>query len=788
MKKIYSKILKILFWKARETRWIICAASVIIVMVSMVFSVSQCVADAYKQALADTTLPFDLIVSCDGEEEIERITEISSQYGENTIMISTGNIVFSIPDSNFFLNTLAASDNIEEMYNIKLVGGRLPCNTREIAIDNKLNDILNKNYQAGDKILLDYYIEGQKIPKKYEYEVVGFLEVPHGSGFELYGYVNDEAGVALTEELGLEQGIDVFIRFPQASYEIIVEAADTIYGEFGDRMSVNSSKISIMFDNQSSTSFTDVFTNLGYIMVIISTILFSGILRLNLLNVKKRIGFLRCMGLKRKQMIIAFCINIVHYIFFFTLFSLPFYLLSSYLFGNKFFQNVLHGYANIFEVDVVWRFSMVPYIYSLLSVCVVCVFIYGVLFYNVISSNPLDLLKETDKVKPSTGKKKKEKKAIALMGRRNLVRSRSRTFVMSIVFFLMSSLLLLSIIVTTTVDFTSMKALRRGQKFSYEFYTSYQDTWIGEECMERIKQLPDVECLYGGRKSSIDYYVTEKVKDVEQERVGIISYSDELLDMTCKENGIKYEMGQQKPCYYIYTLQEDECEAVTIWDREGVKKEIPISGVISDATYSYYKVGEEGFGLITNELGAQELFGDIKYNFFFVKVKNGTDTLGQIRNELSNNEDEVYYNDLQEVNRAAIDELYSILFMVAYIAVCIGFMVVVNIVCNIIINIVTRKRELGLLAAMGMRKDKIIKLLIYEITAILDNVIIYSFLVSVGLSVFFEIGIGQECDYVKIIVVAIICMLAIYMICYLICYLVGHILLRQEITKVLYEE
>lgn len=790
MNGLYSRTNKLLFWKVKETKWIIATATVIIVMASMVFSVSNNITTSYQNAMADMAIPFDMIVTCENDEEVEQALGLATQYDKNILTtISTGDFLLGIPQSNFNLNIMAASDSLVEMYKLSVIEGDFPQNENEIMLDSKVRQIPGRQDQIGDYIQLEAYVESSMNTELVEYKIVGFFDTSQGSAFTLYGYINEKGGTQLSLTLQIPDRREVLLKLSQCSLEKLDGLVDSLLPDFAGRMSVNSAKYSVLFDEENSSVVCRVFSNLGLIVVVLAALLFNGVFRLNILNVQKRIGLLRCMGLVRKQLLVSLGLSWLCYWCGYLFFSLPLYVLCSNMFGPAFFQNAMNGYNISNEVSMTWSFSMKPYLYSLLSVTVVTTLVYGRLLYTVLREKPLVLIRGIEKIKIIKGKRKKEKHAVALIGKRNLLRSKSRTLILGFVFFIMSGLLLVSVVTATTIDFTEVDALKRGQNFDYEFYTEYSGTsWIEGKYLNEIEALPNVESLHRGMIRFGHYFRTEQVQNVDEDMVIVIVYSEEMLSMTCKEAGITYENELGLPQYYLFTRETQEQTIVNIWDIEGKKKELPIAGIINDAVYSYIKAGEDGFMIITNEAGAKELFGEIQYNCFFVELNDRVGALEQINQIMEDNTSPVYYNDLKEFNNSALEELKSMLFMVGYIAACIGFMVIVNIACNITINIITRQKELGILVAMGMTKGKIIHLLIYEMTNILGGGVILSLPISLLLCTAFETSMGQECNYVKMLLVAFGCVLLMYAVCYLICYEVGKYLLKKNITRILSEE
>lgn len=142
MNGLYSRTNKLLFWKVKETKWIIATATVIIVMASMVFSVSNNITTSYQKAMADMAIPFDMIVTCESDEEVEQALGLATQYDKNILTtISTGDFLLGIPQSNFNLNIMAASDSLVEMYKLSVIEGDFPQNANEIMLDSKVSQI-----------------------------------------------------------------------------------------------------------------------------------------------------------------------------------------------------------------------------------------------------------------------------------------------------------------------------------------------------------------------------------------------------------------------------------------------------------------------------------------------------------------------------------------------------------------------------------------------------------------------------------------------------------------------
>ena len=204
----------------KETKWIIATATVIIVMVSMVFSVSDNIASSYQQAIGDMLLPFDVILDCESEEEVEQVLTLAGQQDKNIIStVSRGSFYFGIPQSDFNLEVLAASESLVEIFNIDVLEGYFPQNTDEIMLDNKINQVSGQEYRIGDSIIIEAVVPDTGERKVQELKVVGFFDTVNGSGFTLYGYMNEEAGIQFSSLLEMPESRRVILKLSKCSWE-----------------------------------------------------------------------------------------------------------------------------------------------------------------------------------------------------------------------------------------------------------------------------------------------------------------------------------------------------------------------------------------------------------------------------------------------------------------------------------------------------------------------------------------------------------------------------------------
>lgn len=144
--------------------------------------------------------------------------------------------------------------------------------------------------------------------------------------------------------------------------------------------------------------------------------------------------------------------------------------------------------------------------------------------------------------------------------------------------------------------------------------------------------------------------------------------------------------------------------------------DVQIIGILNE---NPFKMGgtEEGFILITDESNIENMFGINGYQRILIDIDEGTSDIALMENNLENmaasqkSGSLVSFREELEAYERVMKQITIILYVIFAIA---AITALVNITNTISMNVITRKREFGMLRAIGMTKGQIRKMIIVE--------------------------------------------------------------------------
>ncbi|MDE6750037.1 MAG: FtsX-like permease family protein, partial [Lachnospiraceae bacterium] len=123
-----------------------------------------------------------------------------------------------------------------------------------------------------------------------------------------------------------------------------------------------------------------------------------------------------------------------------------------------------------------------------------------------------------------------------------------------------------------------------------------------------------------------------------------------------------------------------------------------------------------------------------------------------------------------------------------YLMICICAMTITNIICNINVNVQLRKREYGILIALGMTRKRVIRLIISEIAIVAEYMILLAMPCALVVALFFITGAGQEINIVRILTSAVIGGAMLYGFTYIFCFFKGNHVFDKNVPVLLEKE
>ena len=251
-------------------------------------------------------------------------------------------------------------------------------------------------------------------------------------------------------------------------------------------------------------------------------------------------------------------------------------------------------------------------------------------------------------------------------------------------------------------------------------------------------------------------------------------YDDEMFMDVCRDNGIDPGEVSEHPLYLQMLNNENMPLEETVIYIDGDKEIcIPIFASVTVDPYTEGELGgEESLILIMNEAAGRELLGEYGYNAVYVVTSDKKNALEMIRSYLEAIEVNFYYSDLKDMKSEILLQTKADTYSYIYIAVCVGFMAVINILCNVSINIRMRLREYGIMRAMGMDRRDIVKLIVTEVVSVTGIAVLTGIVLSIPLTCS-ATKLAGKVNKLNVTLVAIAVGASIYAVNYLICYLKG---------------
>lgn len=774
--KLYFRILKSLFWKSRDTKWIILMASLVITMVSVISSVGESIEKTFLQAIYHTS-QYDFIISDLKRSDAESyIDHLSNKYPESYKIICTDSFILDIASSDFYLNVIGMEGDCQDIYRINLVEGEYPKNENEIVLDDRFRDYIGDNYKVGDEVEFEILSRETLENEQIKYKICGFFIPENNGGYELYGFMNLEGADRALKKSKDESSYAAMVcaknLTPEVIHAIVSDRPDYVRN---NKLIFNESRCQLITDREeASNSFVKVFRYIGIFIAITSFALLFNLFQMTTTHKVKQLGLMRCIGLNKTQLIIGLFFNLILYLISSMGIGFILYTILEKVFGKFLIKLFLSGFNISQVVDIKWHFNQASFIKSVILVSLIMILVYGKVVCLVLKMTPLNAIEyRGESVLKVHKKKKKNEKLIVFLGKRNLSRHKWQSFYTGITVFATSFLICTIVTLVCNIDLFNMDSLRKGNLYDYEFYGDGDDSYLNEQDMDKIANLKEVDSICGARKVVYEFFQengdTYNADTLVETRV----YEDVLFSRICKENDINYDKDAKRPVVLLLSSQKESVDKISLYDKKQNKIDFSIYAMISKDNYSESLPVSGRVYLVMNKMAAQSYFGKVDYNVLLVSAKNKADCFKQIEMYLENNGIKMYYQDLKTNNSDARTQLQSIVCIAIYLIFCVGIMALSNILCMISINIQRRMYEYGIMISMGLSRKQVVDLIVYEIMTVVEKAVIISLPFSILISLGVIPVIGQQINIIRIIIIATFTALVVYGVNYLIIFLKG---------------
>jgi len=788
--KLYFCMLKSLFIKQKDTKWIVIVAALVITMVSMLSSVGENIEKSFLQAIYQTSQYDYMIADMELQEAKDYENRISGQYAGAVSAITTDAFSLNIPDSDFYLNVIGMQGDYKEIYRLEVEEGQFPQGENEIVLDSRVKDRVDQRYQIGDVIELEIWSQKTSKWEKVCYRISGFFSAQNSGGYELYGFTSLDGAKNALEKAEEEIHYAVMVRAEESRTDTVLEMLEDIDGGLREQLILNQVRYDMLTESEEAdNAFVKVFRYMGIIVALVSFALLFNMFRLATVQRIKQLGLFRCIGLNKKQMFLGLFLNLVLYLGSSMGIGFLLYSVSETLFGGVILRRFLEGFHVSSNVEIQWEFNVASFFQSAALVLLIMALVYCNVIWRVLRMSPLAAVVYRGEGKVTLPKRKEVKKSvITFLGKRNLLRNKWRSFYTAMTVFVMTLLIGTVVTIMGNIDLFEVDALKKGNLFDYEFFGNFDTPFADTEDLERLGGLQSVETICGSRWRNDDFYQEEDAVWKADTHVETRVYTEELFVRICEENKVNYEPFSGEPVYLLLSAEPSEVNEILLYDKQKKEIRLPIYAVISKDNYNNGFPEEGRVYIVMNEEAAREQFGELTYNVLFVEAKEKALCLAQVSEYLQSEGITMYYNDLKQSNSDARTQLQSILCVAIYLVFCIGLMAVVNILCNVSINIQMRVREYGIMMSMGMSRRQIVQLIVYEIMDSVGKAVILAIPLSMMISLGCISMVGQQPNILKVVLYATGCGLLVYGINYLVCFLKGRYDFSKNIMGLIQKE
>ncbi len=788
---LYNRILKDIFWKSKDTKWIIIMAAIIVAMISMISAVGGSIEASYYDAIYGEGRPWAYKVLFEDRQSAEEYADgLREDYPEFVASVITASVLHLRTQDNDFDVQLCGSEGDNEMtYNFESIEGDYPDEYDEILIEDRYLEFIDPECHVGDCITLTSRDCSGNITK-YDFIVCGFVHVKDALPNSMMGLLNVDRAEDIFHDLGEEIGYFVNVNTSDrldSEYKIGDELK-TYYEEYIDRYGsreaaneswnktvfLNREYIAIIYDATNALVKNreefELFKYLGAFIAIVSITLFFNLFRMTYPDKVRQMGMLRCVGLSRGQLLTALMLSVLLYLIFVSALSLGLYSILESVFGQLLMDNLLLGIG--YDIDMTWHFSPMIFASGLLFICIIISVVNLMIMIKIMRTSPVDAVKyHGDEKIRKINRELKGRSIIRSIGRRNAMRGKGRTLYTSFTVFMLVLLLCTVSSIVLCTDVFDNAALRKYYLYDLEFYNDYEGEYISAEDVEEIKSFDSVTGIKCCRRSVDDVHADAEGNIYVMTRI----YDDEMFMDVCRDNDI--DPGDVSECpLYLQVLNSENMplDEAMIYTDDGEGIRIPILASVTVDPYTEDALsGKDSLTIIMNEAAGKELLGEYGYNTLYVVTSDKRDALDMIRSYLEAIEVNLYYSDLKDKKSEILLQAKGVTYSFIYVAVCVGFMAVVNILCNVSINISMRLREYGIMRAMGMDRKNIVKLIVIEVVAVTGVAVLAGVILSVPLTCWL-MDIAGKVNKLNVTLVAVATGAAIYAVNYLICYLKGN--------------
>ena len=621
-------------------------------------------------------------------------------------------------DSN--LGLIYADNTIKNMANIKFEDGTMPEKENEIAIESGYLNLLNNGAKIGDKIKLSYESLSTGEIKEKEFILSGILQTSDISKAQKSYSAIISKSYFVSEEVDENTKYNVYINIVKPKKLTADEVKESILS-IAKNMGIEGYDVRINTDYINASN-PDPQVIAGGIIVALIIILSSmlviySIFYVSVINKVHEYGKLRAVGATKRQIRKI----ILREGFILSCISIPLGIAIGYLIGQVVILKALKmdrygvGGMNIFIAIGVAVITVISVLLSLLKpMKIAC---------NI---SPVEAMRYDGNDSKQKKRKGYEEINLKKITFANLSRNKKRT----VITLLSLSLSGILFIVASTI-MNCMNPENMAKDHSLGDITVYLDNYdwnedgsnnlydiqannpLGKEMCERLENIPGVKKINMEKSAwaSIDIGAGEKnLEDIQGfDKEFYDELSEHLVEGEINKEALESGEGlvYTHPSYAKeFGIKVGSTQVITIYDgKDSYKKEFTVLALV-DIGGASIRIPESVMdSLIKTDTTIR------------VGLEVKKDMLKSVEEEIKNitdNDEYLSYGTLEDSIETYKKSMAITSVLIYSLVIIIGVIGLMNLINTMITSIITRKRELGILQAIGLSDKQLVKMLQIE--------------------------------------------------------------------------
>lgn len=621
-------------------------------------------------------------------------------------------------DSN--LGLIYADNTIKNMANIKFEDGNMPEKENEIAIESGYLNLLNNGAKIGDKIKLSYESLSTGEIKEKEFILSGILQTSDISKAQKSYSAIISKSYFVSEEVDENTKYNVYINIVKPKKLTADEVKESILS-IAKNMGIEEYDVRINTDYINASN-PDPQVIAGGIIVALIIILSSmlviySIFYVSVINKVHEYGKLRAVGATKRQIRKI----ILREGFILSCISIPLGIAIGYLIGQVVILKALKmdrygvGGMNIFIAIGVAVITVISVLLSLLKpIKMAC---------NI---SPVEAMRYDGNDSKQKKRKGYEEINLKKITFANLSRNKKRT----VITLLSLSLSGILFIVASTI-MNCMNPENMAKDHSLGDITVYLDNYdwnedgsnnlydiqannpLGKEMCERLENIPGVKKINMEKSAwaSIDIGAGEKnLEDIQGfDKEFYDELSEHLVEGEINKEALESGEGlvYTHPSYAKeFGIKVGSTQVITIYDgKDSYKKEFTVLALV-DIGGASIRIPESVMdSLIKTDTTIR------------VGLEVKKDMLKSVEEEIKNitdNDEYLSYGTLEDSIETYKKSMAITSVLIYSLVIIIGVIGLMNLINTMITSIITRKRELGILQAIGLSDKQLVKMLQIE--------------------------------------------------------------------------